>query len=87
MRAVRERQAAVPDCTNTPTSDPELIDAVRELSPRQRAVVALFYLEDRPMDEIAGLLGCSTATGWVHLHRARRQLAVRLGEEVTDDVD
>jgi RNA polymerase sigma-70 factor (ECF subfamily) len=60
---------------------------VRELPPRQRAVVALFYLEDRPMDQIAELLGCSESTGWVHLHRARRTLAERLGEEVTDDVD
>lgn len=87
MRVVRERQAAPTEGKATLISDPTLIQAIRELSPRQRAVVALFYLEDRPMDEIAGMLGCSTATGWVHLHRARRHLAARLGEEVTDDVD
>ena len=59
----------------------------RQLSPKQRSVVVLFYLEDRPMAEVADLVGCSVATGWVHLHRARHRLAELLGEEVTDDVD
>ena len=66
--------------------DGELLDAIRTLPPRQRSVVALFYFEDRPMDEIAEILDCSPATGWVHLHRARKRLAERLGEEVTDHV-
>jgi RNA polymerase sigma-70 factor (ECF subfamily) len=39
------------------------------------------------MAEVADLVGCSVATGWVHLHRARNRLAELLGEEVTDDVD
>ncbi len=55
--------------------DPELLDAIGALSPRQRAVVVLFYLEDRPMEEVADLVGCSTSTGFVHLHKARRRLA------------
>ena len=67
--------------------DPELMAAIAQLSSRQRSVVVLFYLEDRPMEEVADLVGCSVATGWVHLHRARRRLAGLLGEEVTDDVD
>lgn len=66
--------------------DPELIAAIRGLPPRQRAVVVLFYLEDRPMDEVADLLGCSTSTGFVHLHQARKRLAAALGEEVDSDV-
>jgi RNA polymerase sigma factor (sigma-70 family) len=87
LRPVRERLSQPPPAGEPIVSDPALIAAVRELSPRQRAVVALFYLEDRPMQEIAELLGCSVSTGWVHLHRARRTLADRLGEEVSDDVD
>jgi RNA polymerase sigma-70 factor (ECF subfamily) len=87
LRPVRERQSQPPPVGEPAISDPALMAAVRELSPRQRAVVALFYLEDRPMEEIAELLGCSVSTGWVHLHRARHALADRLGEEVSDDVD
>ena len=60
--------------------------ATAPYSPRQRAVVVLFYFEDRPMDEIAVLLGCSTSTGWSHLHTARHKLALLLTEEVDDDV-
>lgn len=87
VRVLREREAVTAEGAAAPATDTALMSAIRELSPRQRAVVVLFYLEDRPMDQIAALLGCSTSTGFVHLHRARRQLAVRLGEEVADDVD
>lgn len=67
--------------------DPELIAAIRALPAKQRAIVVLFYLEDRPMAEVADLVGCSTSTGFVHLHRARKRLAATLGEEVDSDVD
>lgn len=67
--------------------DAELIAAIRTLPAKQRAIVVLFYLEDRPMDEVADLVGCSTATGFVHLHHARKRLATLLGEEVGSDVD
>ena len=56
LRPVRELQSQPPPVGEPEVSDPALLAAVRELSPRQRAVVALFYLEDRPMDEVAELL-------------------------------
>jgi RNA polymerase sigma-70 factor (ECF subfamily) len=52
---------------------------------QQRAVIALFYLEDRPVAEIATLLGCSEGAVKTHLSRGRAALAKRLGEEVTDE--
>jgi RNA polymerase sigma factor (sigma-70 family) len=67
--------------------DLDLADAIQQLPPWQRSAVVLFYLEDRPMQEIADILGCSTSTGWVHLHKARRKLAALLGEEVSEGVD
>lgn len=67
--------------------DPELIAAIRSLPARQRAIVVLYYLEDRPMSEAADLVGCSTSTGFVHLHQARKRLAALLGEEVDHHVD
>lgn len=57
-----------------PDRDEEMWAAVRGLAPRQRAVIALHYLEDRTIDEIADLLGISPATVRVHLHRAREIL-------------
>jgi DNA-directed RNA polymerase specialized sigma24 family protein len=61
-------------------------DAKHELPAQQRAVVVLFYFEDRPMEEIAAIAGCSVSTGWVHLHHARKRLGTLLSEEVTNDV-
>jgi RNA polymerase sigma factor (sigma-70 family) len=56
--------------------------ALRRLSQKQRAAFVLFYLDDRATEEIGELLGMSTATVAVHLHRARRRLKAIL--EVDD---
>jgi RNA polymerase sigma-70 factor (ECF subfamily) len=58
-----------------PTTDHEFWDAVRALPARQAQAIALHYLEDRPVAEIAEILGCAPATVKVHLHRGRRALA------------
>ena len=67
-----------------PTPAPEVLEAVRRLAPGQRAVVVLFYLEDRPMAEIADILGIKESTGWSQLHTARKHLALALRQEVSD---
>ncbi len=88
-RAVLEQAAAAAPVAEDGVQlpDPDLIAAIRALPVQQRAVVVLFYLEDRPMAEVADLVGCSTSTGFVHLHQARRRLAATLSEEVHSDVD
>jgi len=91
--ARRERMARLLDSTfgtaeptsEMPEGDSDVVAAVRQLPPGQRTAVVLFYFEDRPVVEVAELLGCSPATARVHLHRARRRLAALLGE-VVDDV-
>jgi len=65
--------------------DLAVVDAVMQLSPMQRAAIALFYLEDRPIAEIADILGITVSTCTVHLTRGRRRLAELLGEEVEHD--
>ena len=85
-RVELERSASPDGSVEPPTPAPEGLAAVRRLAPKQRAVVVLFYFEDRPMAEIAEILECSESTGWSQLHTARRHLASALGEEVTDDV-
>jgi len=44
-------------------------------------VIALFYLEDRPIAEIADILGMTPGTVKRHLYDGRRGLARRLREE------
>ena len=58
--------------------------ALLTLPKQQRAAIALHYLDDLPVSEIAGLLGCSEGTVKTHLSRGRAALATRLGEEVND---
>lgn len=49
--------------------------AVAKLPGQQRAAVALHYLEDRAVADIAEILDCSESTARVHLHRGRNTLA------------
>ena len=60
--------------------DADFWKAVRNLPKRQAQVIALHYLEDRPIAEIAQVLGCSQNTVKVHLHKGRDRLARRLDE-------
>jgi RNA polymerase sigma-70 factor (ECF subfamily) len=58
--------------------------AVRSLPDRQGAIVALHYLDDRPVDEIAALLEISPGTVKTQLHRARLTLATRLHVDIEE---
>jgi RNA polymerase sigma-70 factor (ECF subfamily) len=60
-------------------------DAVRDLPRRQRACVALHYLDDLGTSEIAVTLGIAEATVRVHLHAARLALAMVLEDGEQDD--
>lgn len=64
--------------------DEEFWAAVRALPTRQAQVVALHYLEDRSVDDVAAVLGCAPATVKVHLHRARTTLATTLAPTQED---
>ena len=82
-----ESLAAVSDVVEPPpTPAPEVLQAVRRLPPRQRAVVVLFYFEDRAIGEIAEILEVSESTCWSQLHTARKHLAAALDQEVPDAV-
>lgn len=57
-----------------PEVRPEVLAAVKELSPRQRAVVVLTYWEDLSSEQISELLGISDGSVRKHLARARARL-------------
>lgn len=57
---------------------------VRKLPPQQAAAVALHYLEDRSIADLAVILDCAEGTAKAHLHKARRTLAHHLTHEEPD---
>jgi RNA polymerase sigma-70 factor (sigma-E family) len=67
-----------------PEHDEAVWRAVRALPRRQAQVVALHYVDDRPVADIAAVLGCAEGTVKAHLHQARRSLARTLGLDAGD---
>lgn len=71
-----------------PAELPEAHDAfwraVRSLPSKQAMAVALHYADDRSIEEIAAVLGCSPGTVKTHLHRARLTLHDRLARKDAD---
>ncbi len=76
QRATASADDGLPDMT--------VLDTIGTLPAMQRAVLVLHYWDDRPVADIAGLLEVSESTVKQHLLRARRKMAVLLGEETTD---
>ena len=62
-----------------PETDPKLLAALQELTPKQRAAVILHDYADRPNDEIARVLGMRVQTVHVHLSQGRKRLRELLG--------
>ena len=62
-----------------PDPHDEVWEALAKLPGKQRAAVALHFLEDRSHAEIAEILGCAEATSRVHLHRGRAAMVELLG--------
>ncbi len=73
-----------PEAAAPPTAGPEdrmtLWPQVRELPPRQRAVIVLRYYEQLSEAEIADALGCSRGTVKSTAHRALQNLRTALGD-------
>lgn len=61
-------------------------DCLQQLAPKERTAVLMFYLEERPLEEIAKVLGCGLAGAKSRVHRARHRLKdlvmATLGEDI-----
>jgi RNA polymerase sigma factor (sigma-70 family) len=83
-RRVREAKALVrlagrsQTCIELDEGDEAFWQAVRRLPPRQAHAVALYYMEDYSVREIAEVLDCSEGTVKTHLSRARDAVARQL---------
>lgn len=76
----RARARLVPPDVDWGVAEMDVWDAVRRLPRRQAQVVAVYYLEGYSRSETADLLGISEESVKTHLTRARRRLAVELGD-------
>jgi RNA polymerase sigma-70 factor (sigma-E family) len=86
-RQVAEQPAAAPEATQTdPTGAVDdrsaLLGALRQLPPRQRAVIVLRYWEDLSDVQAAALLGCSAST--VRSQAARALAKLRASGALAD---
>jgi RNA polymerase sigma-70 factor (ECF subfamily) len=59
--------------------DLDLIDAIRDLPPRQRRAIALRYLGDLTQGQVAELMGVAPGTAAALLNQGRSKLRTRLG--------
>ncbi len=79
MRAIaRLAPRTTVSATDPPLADAALWEAIGSLPGQQRRVVALFYVDDLSVEQIATTLGCSTGTVKTHLSRARSALHAAL---------
>jgi RNA polymerase sigma factor (sigma-70 family) len=85
VEAERLSSVEPPIVEDLPSHDSSVVVALARLSARQRAVVVLTYWEDRPIDDVARLLGTSEGTVKKHLARARRSLRSMLGSDHPED--
>lgn len=82
-RLRRERPRSLDD---DGLGDDELWAVVRSLPRRQAQVLALAFVEDRSVADIAQILGCGEETVRTHLRRGRRAVGERLGVGAEDDL-
>jgi len=78
---IREGLAAPPTDLPELADRLDVIEALRGLPEGQREVVALHYLADLPVNEIAHTLGIAPGTVKSRLSRGRAALALTLAEE------
>jgi RNA polymerase sigma-70 factor, ECF subfamily len=83
--AALRRLGGSPEASRSPVEgDEELWLLVRRLPEQQRWAVALHYVEDRTVADVAGILRCSEGTVKTHLSRARAALARQLPDPRTE---
>lgn len=78
-------RSAVPDMTVEPPELGQLLNALRQLSPNQRAAIVLRFEEGLSVEEVARRMGIVAPTVRVHIHRGRKRLRELLGAEEADD--
>jgi RNA polymerase sigma factor (sigma-70 family) len=85
MRRPRVAAAPVPDRPAAPTDDavdPELLEALAQITSEQREVVLLRFVADLPLEDVAAITDRSIGAVKSMQHRALAELARILGQPV-----
>jgi DNA-directed RNA polymerase specialized sigma24 family protein len=61
-----------------------ILDALASLPPKARAIVVLRYCADLPVEQVAGIVGCSAGNVKSQTARALLKLRSQLGEAESD---
>lgn len=77
--AVAEEAEGVAASGGAAPDDAMLRRRIEGLPDKQRMAVTLYYLDERPVEEVAEMMGLPANTVKTHLHRARASLAAALG--------
>jgi RNA polymerase sigma-70 factor (ECF subfamily) len=85
LRRERRRDRVPGDPIVQPPEFHDVLSALKRLPARERAVMAMFYVLDLPVADVAARLGIASATARVHLTRGRRRLGALLGDEEVSD--
>lgn len=85
LRLGRRALPLVDNAVSGPEEIVEVVQALRLLSPGQRAAAFLRYEVQLPTKEVARLMGTTEAVVRVHLFRASRRLRAALGSEEVPD--
>jgi RNA polymerase sigma factor (sigma-70 family) len=84
VRRETRRAPALEDASLVPPELHGVMDALKQLSPNQRAAVVLRHVTGLDTAEVADRMGIAQPTVRVHLYRARKRLADLLGSEEVD---
>ncbi|MFD9909932.1 SigE family RNA polymerase sigma factor [Streptomyces sp. NPDC059063] len=84
--AAWQRSGAPPHEEGPGPESVALVEALRDLPPQQRRTLALHYMCDLTVEQIAGETGLSAGTVKTHLSRGRASLARRLTDPRTEEV-
>jgi RNA polymerase sigma-70 factor (ECF subfamily) len=79
-RRRNEERAAGPDQVVDPDIDDSLLALLKPLPHRQRTAMALFYLEDLSVEQVADAMGVSSGAVKYHLNQGREKLRPLLEE-------
>ena len=81
--AVQEAVESLAAPAGPAAGDRALRRSIEALPEKQRQAVTLYYLDERPVEEVAEMMGLPANTVKTHLHRARASLAAALATEGT----
>lgn len=82
--AVAEEADGVAAAPAAAQDDAMLRRRIAALPEKQRQAITLYYLDERPVEEVAEMMGLPANTVKTHLHRARASLAAALGVAVRE---